>query len=212
MHAEIVISIALAGLGLAGTARAQAPAGGLEIVGKSTVGDWKCREASIQPEPASPGGFSGQPPASEAMDGVMTLRFPVHDIDCGDALMNDHLRHALKADRHPTISFALTSDQIERAVQAGSTPVAVDGTLTIAGRTEPVRTEVTVTPAPGNALRVKGEQSLRMSAFGVKPPSLLLGALKVRDLVRVAFDIVVRRPVAGLLGSRPPALAGPRIR
>ena len=87
-----------------------------------------------------------------------------------------------------------------------------DGTLTIAGRTEPVRTEVTVTPAPGNALRVQGEQSLRMSAFGVKPPSLLLGALKVRDLVRVAFDIVVRRPVAGLLGSRPPALAGPRIR
>ena len=36
--------------------------------------------------------------------------------------------------------------------------------------------------------------------------------VKLRDLVRVAFDIVVRRPVAGLLGSRPPALAGPRIR
>jgi len=55
---------------------------------------------------------------------------------CGDALMNDHLRQALLADRHPTISFALTSDQLARAVQAGSAPVAVNGTLTIAGRSD----------------------------------------------------------------------------
>lgn len=199
MHAEIAVSIALVGLGLAGTARAQAPGGALEILGTSTVGGWKCREATIQPATASPGGLPGQPPAVEPLERGMTLRFPVHDIDCGDAVMNDHLRHALKADRHPTISFALTSDQLERAVQAGSTPVAVDGALTIAGRTEPVRTQLTVTAAPGHAFRVKGEQSLRMSAFGVKPPSLLLGALKVRDLLRVAFDIVVRGPVAGLL-------------
>ena len=204
MHARIAIGIALAGLGLAGAARAQAPAGGLVIRGTSTVGDWKCREATIQPTTASPRGLPGQPPAAGPPEGGMMLRFPVHDIDCGDALMNDHLRHALEADRHPTISFALTPDQIKRAVQAGSTSVAVNGALTIAGRTEPVRTQLTVTSAPGHALRVKGEQSLHMSAFGVKPPSLLLGALRVRDLVRVAFDIVVRGPVAGLLGHRPP--------
>ncbi len=44
-----------------------------------------------------------------------------------------------------------------------------------------------------------------MSQFDVKPPHLLFGALKVRDLVRVAFDFVLRGPAAALLGHGPSA-------
>ncbi len=217
MRTEIIFSIALT-LGFVGAARAQTPAraqppagaptpapaptpaGGLVLAGSSTVGDWTCRESTVQPAPATPAPASGTPAATEPPPTGVTLRFPVGDIDCGDGVMNDHLRQALQADRHPTISFALPPDQLKRAVQAGSTPVAVNGSLTIAGRTEPVQTEVTVTPAPGHALRVQGEQSLRMSAFGVKPPRLFFGALKVRDLVHVAFDLVLRGPALALLG------------
>jgi polyisoprenoid-binding protein YceI len=203
MRTEIIFSLAL-GLGCAGmaraqTPRAQAPAGGLVLAGSSTVGDWTCREATVQPAPAAPAASPGTT-TTELSPAGMTLRFPVQDIDCGDGVMNDRLRQALQADRHPTISFALPPDQLKRAVQAGSAPVAVNGTLTIAGRTEPVQTQVTVTPAPGHAVRVQGEQSLRMSAFGVKPPRLFFGALKVRDLVHVAFDLVLRGPALALLG------------
>ena len=202
-HAQIVMIVLLAGLGLARTSWAQSPAGGLKLTGTSTVGDWTCREPTIQPAPSSPGGLPGPQPAGEPSPHGMTLVFPVRDIECGNALMNDHLRQALKADRHPTISFSLPSDQLQRAVQAVSAPVVVDGTLTIAGRTEPVQTEVTATPMPDRGLRVQGEQVLRMSEFGVKPPRLLLGTLEVRDLVRVAFDLVLRGPVVALLGRHP---------
>jgi hypothetical protein len=205
MRAVIGIALAFVGVGLAGRAQAQAAAGGLELSGSSTVGNWTCREPTVHPAPASPAGVPGRTRAPDPASGGMTLRFPVHDIDCGDGTMNDKLRQALQADRHPMISFALTSEQLSRAVQAESAPVAVEGALTIAGRTEPVQTQVTVTPAAGHALRVRGEQVLRMSAFGVKPPRLLLGALKVRDLVHVVFDLVLRRPPLALHG---PAGAG----
>src|SRR5512135_725735 len=164
-RANIVIIVLLAELGLAAAARAQAPAGGLKLTGTSTMGDWSCREPTVQPAAPSPAPAA---PVVEPPPEGMTLFFPVRDIECGNALMNDHLRQALKADRNPTISFSLPSSQLQRAVQAGSAPVVVDGTLTIAGRTEPVRTEVTATPLPGHGVRVQGEQLLRMSAFGVK--------------------------------------------
>ncbi len=157
MRAEAIIGLALAALGLAGPAGAQTPGGGLQLSGTSTVGDWTCREPTIQPAPASPVTLPTPPPGGQPASSGMTLLFPVRDIDCGDALITDHLRQALQADRHPTITFALPADQLQRAAQAGSAPVAVDGALTIAGRTQPVRTEVTVTPAPGHALRVQGE-------------------------------------------------------
>ena len=197
MRTHIIIPMALTAMGLAGTAWAQAPGGGLELTGTSTLGDWTCREPTFQPAPASPTARAGQP---EPPQPGMTLSFAVHDIDCGNGRMNDQLQHALQADRHPTISFALTPGQFDRVLHAGPAPVAVNGTLTIAGRTEPVQTRVTVTPAPGQALRVKGEQLLRMSTFGVKAPRLFFGALRVQDLVRVAFDIVLHRPGGAPLG------------
>jgi hypothetical protein len=48
------------------------------------------------------------------------------------------------------------------------------------------------TPADNGGLRVKGSKEFLMSEFGVKPPSLMLGTMKVRDKVKVNFDVVLR--------------------
>jgi hypothetical protein len=40
-------------------------------------------------------------------------------------------------------------------------------------------------------LRVKGSKQLRMTEYGVKPPSLMLGAMKVGDQVTVGYDIIL---------------------
>ncbi len=183
-------------------ALAQAPAGGaLEISGTSTVRDWRCRETAIGSVPAPPAGAATAPQA-DGLGGV-TLTFPVSAIDCGDSGMNGQLRSALKAKQYPTIAFGLPASEVARALNAGPVPVRVNGQLTIAGETRPVQTEVTVTRTPGQELQVRGEQSLKMTDFGVKPPVLMLGLLKVRDLVHVAFDVVVH---AASLGHLHPGL------
>ncbi len=210
MRRSFPIGLALVALGAGGAAQAQgagraAPVAGgaLEISGTSTVRPWSCREASIGATgangPAAAGGVNeAAPPARSssptpgAVANRLVLTFPVGGIDCGDPKINGQLRQALKANRYPAITFGLPAPEVTRALAAGAGTVVVNGELTIAGKTKPVQTEVTLTRAAGQDVQVQGEQSLRMTDFGLKPPVLMLGLLKVRDLVHVAFDVVLR--------------------
>ncbi len=177
-----------------GAVRAQTPSGALAISGSSTVRDWTCRETQVDAAHGSAGEAAAAPSRVQ-------LSFPVGAIDCGDDGMNDHLRQALKASRYPTITFGLPDSEVARALAAGPVPVRVHGELTIAGETRPVQTDVTVRRAPGQGLQVEGEQSLRMSDYGVKPPVLMMGLLKVRDLVHVAFKVFVHAATLGHAGG-----------
>ena len=49
--------------------------------------------------------------------------------------------------------------------------------------------EVTVS---GNVLRAKGEMDLIQTHFGITPYSTLLGAIAVKDRIRIKFDLVAR--------------------
>lgn len=96
---------------------------------------------------------------------------------------------ALQADRHPTVDF--TSREI--ATVAGG--YAVSCTLTIAGTSHDVVVDVRVAEGAGGwslAARVPVLQT----AYGVTPYSTMLGALRLRDQVEVAFDAEVATPVA----------------
>jgi hypothetical protein len=41
-------------------------------------------------------------------------------------------------------------------------------------------------------MRVKGSYDLRMTEYGLKPPSLMMGAMKVKELVKVNFDLLLK--------------------
>ncbi len=192
---RISLSLGMALVALApGMLRAQAPSGALQITGTSSLSDWTCRDTTMGAQPGAAGGPAAVPTGA---NGGVTLTFPVGGIDCGNSKMTGQLRDALKASRYPTISFGLSAAEIHRALAAGSAPVRVDGQLTIAGETKPVQTEVTVTRAPGQGLQVAGEQSLKMTDFGVKPPVALLGLIKVRDLVHVVFNVLIHAATLG---------------
>lgn len=201
MQNLFVLGSAMAALALGPSPRPQAPTGALAISGTSTMGDWKCREA-IGPMPAAPLSVGG---TNQFVEAGLTLTFPVAGVDCGDATMNGKLRDALGAKRYPAIAFVLPPAEVARALAAGSAPLRLNGFLTIAGQTRPAQPEVTVTGSPELGVHVQGEQSLKMTDFGVRPPSLFFGTLRVRDLVHVVFDVVLRvssRPRLGLQRAR----------
>jgi hypothetical protein len=62
---------------------------------------------------------------------------------------------------------------------------AIEGTLTLNGRTQPVRLQVQ-NPAPG---RYRGGTAVAQTTFGVTPYTGLFGALKLKDEVTVEFDV-----------------------
>jgi polyisoprenoid-binding protein YceI len=98
-------------------------------------------------------------------------------------------RKVLTADRHPEASFSATDFQ-----PAGDGGV-ISGTLTLAGRSRPLRLEVT-SPA---ADEYRATTSITQTDFGIKPYSAFLGSLRVRDAVSVQVEISFAEP--GSAGS-----------
>jgi YceI-like domain len=64
---------------------------------------------------------------------------------------------------------------------------AVEGTVTLNGKTQPARLQVT---APGNG-QYRGSATLAQTGFGIKPYSGFFGALKLKDEVTLEFQVTL---------------------
>jgi len=161
----------------------------LTIDGTATmVGKWACGgDAKVDARPAA----SAQPvPGLSAGVATVTVTASVPGIECGDNTMNKHLRKALKMDEYPEIRYQAEKYTL---VDNGSA-VQTSGELTIAGVTKPIGLGAKLIALPEGGTRVTGTVEINMADFGVKPPSLFFGALKVANIVSVKFDTVVKLP------------------
>jgi polyisoprenoid-binding protein YceI len=151
----------------------------LWLEGTSTVRSYKCTaakfDASVYGEPAA---------APAQVVSTASLVVPVAQLDCGNKTMNEHMRKALKSDKFPQISWKMDSYEVQ------GTSVLVDGKLTIAGKENAIQLKGTGT-AENGVIRFKGSKQFKMTEYGVKPPSLMLGTMKVGDPVTVSFDLVL---------------------
>ena len=100
--------------------------------------------------------------------------------------MLDHLRDAMKEKAYPDIVYRLTDYTL-----TGSDAAQANGTLTIAGVTKPVKIDVRLSPA-SQGIKVAGDTTIDMTQFGVTPPVIFEGLLKVGKDVRIRFDAVLQ--------------------
>lgn len=89
----------------------------------------------------------------------------------------------LDTERYAEIRFHSTT--IERA---GDARWKVRGNLLLHGQTRSVVVEVSEKEG-----RYRGSATLKQSDFGIKPVSLFGGTVKVKDVVRIEFEIVLTR-------------------
>jgi polyisoprenoid-binding protein YceI len=89
---------------------------------------------------------------------------------------------ALHAAEHPHAAFA------SREIEQDDAAVQLAGDLSIAGTTKRVLTNFRITPRDGRTC-VRGKVPVPQSAFGVKPYSLMMGALQVADEVLVEVEL-----------------------
>jgi polyisoprenoid-binding protein YceI len=73
----------------------------------------------------------------------------------------------------------------------GAGTARISGELTMAGQTRPVTLEGAVTSEDGK-VRVRGSKRLVMTDFGVQPPSLMMGTMKVAPPVTIGFDVTLK--------------------
>ena len=167
------------------------PESRLWINGSSTMRSFECKAASFDAvvESTGPGAVRAVLAGEKAVSGV-EFRVPANRLDCGNGTMNDHMLKALKAKDHPEIVFRLSSYDVAKA--AAGVEGSATGSLTIGGVTKPITMTGTAAELDGGTLRVKGSHEIRMKEYGLKPPTLMLGTLKVDERVKVSFDLLLK--------------------
>jgi polyisoprenoid-binding protein YceI len=96
----------------------------------------------------------------------------------------------LEPDKYPDITFKSTDVSVE--ARGGLFRVKLGGDLTLRGVTRRVVIPAEVT-LEGDALRARGEFTVKRSDFKVPATSAFHGTVRVRDRLKVSFDIVARR-------------------
>jgi hypothetical protein len=171
-------------LGQAGTGLAQSNVD-FTVSGTSTVRSWTCEakgalvtsagSASTQPIP----GLDGGVPSA-------TVTVPLKAFKCPNEEMTQHLNEAMKSDKFADIVFKLEKYEIA-AGQGQAT-----GAMTIVGNTQPFTVPITLKPGP-QGVELSGDTRLDMTKFGVDPPVVMLGLMKVGAQIRIQFKGVVAK-------------------
>jgi hypothetical protein len=99
--------------------------------------------------------------------------------------LTDGDRREIKKTMSGILGDATASFTSSRVIPAGASGGAVEGTVTLNGKTQPARLQVTA-PGPG---RYRGTATVTQSGFGIKPYTGFFGALKLRDEVGLEFEV-----------------------
>jgi polyisoprenoid-binding protein YceI len=102
-------------------------------------------------------------------------------------VMDNKTYDALKADAHPGILFTLDAPVRLSQVREGQTTVPVKGSLELAGVSRSVIMLVKTFEIGNGKLLFEGSQVLKMTDYGVKPPSALFGTMKAAPDITIRF-------------------------
>ena len=168
----------------ADSAGAQQPGVDFSVSGTSTVRSWTCTVKGVLA--VTPG--TGTPAAPGFPTGVQiaTITVPVKSFTCPNEEMTQHLFDAMKPDKFPEIVYRL-----EKYEMAGARAQA-KGTITIGGVTAPIDFPILFKTVPEGVL-IEGNTRIDMTKFGIDPPVVMLGLLKVGPQVRIEFKGAVGR-------------------
>lgn len=169
-----------------------ASASTFQIEGRSTAGAYTCASDDV-------GGVAHLAPTTvrnvreevHRSQADVSVLVPARSFDCGKSRMNADFYEALQADEHPVIRYDLVRADVRRGpAPDGGIELDVEGRLAIAGTTRTVQATVTGYRFAEGIYRVQGSLPLRMSDFGIEPPTALFGLVKARDEIEVHFDLV----------------------
>lgn len=168
------------------------------IDGQATTGPFTCQAPQVEGRGTLRAAGAGR--SAEAL-----VLIPVRGFECGNRRMNADLYDALDAKDHPFIRFELAEAEALRlrADSAGRNSLRVTGYLMLAGTRKPVEVHVRWWRSAEGQVRAYGEKALRMSDFGIEPPTALLGLIKARDRITVRFELAAARTSVGRASGGP---------
>ena len=159
----------------------------LTIAGDSSVHKWKVETKVI-------GGFLNLDVNALGKPGKFSTKgsviIPVRQLKSGKKRMDEVMHAALNEPKHKLIKFTINSLEV-KSVKNNKANCICSGTIQINGITKPLTMEVGITNA-GEKLTVEGQTLLKMTNFGITPPSpkLPTGNIVTKEEVKISFSWV----------------------
>lgn len=153
----------------------------LKVKGTSTVHDWEMVAEKVNSELLV--AFNGQN-NFEFKD--VSVACQAEKILSDNSIMDSKTHKALKASKHPTISFkmrSLSNFKINDSSFSGE----LTGYVKIAGVTKQLKFKFSGNIISKDKIQVNGVVPLKMSDFNIEPPTAMLGALKTGNEVEVEY-------------------------
>lgn len=120
----------------------------------------------------------------------MSVDIPVVSIKSEEKekLMDKKTYEAFNSEKNPTISFHLTEVN-DMKINGTDINVTVTGNLTMGGTTKKIVLKSIGKNTKTGVYEFKGNVALKMTDFKMKPPTALLGIMKVGDTVTLNYDM-----------------------
>jgi len=156
------------------------------VSGTSTLHDWEMKSSKGQVDAT----------ISIANDVVtfsgLSFDFPAESLKSGHSMMDNNTYKALATGKNPNISFVLLSGNVT-SVGANTYQLKGIGKLTIAGTTKQTDLEVTLKYNPADkSFTCTGTKKFKMTEYGVKPPSVMLGTIKTGDAISISYNLNIK--------------------
>lgn len=123
----------------------------------------------------------------------LTFSIPVNNLKSSEGLLNTRAYKALNAEKYTHINFKLAAAAITPQGN-NKYQIRATGMLTISGQSREVTLVANSSIQPDRTVIVTGSKKIKMSEFGIKPPSFMLGALKTGDEVTIDFSLKFNEP------------------
>lgn len=161
------------------------------VKGTSSVRAFECQAPVFVTSifSAADGALAGILAGEKTVDSV-AFSVPSATMDCRNGQMTGHMKKALKVTEFDSITFSAKDYSLATA-DSGMT-VVLNGTLTLGGVAKEISMTALAKPGPEGSLQLTGRHELSMKDYGLKPPTLMFGTMKVHDKVTVGFDLLLK--------------------
>jgi len=157
----------------------------VRLTGTSTLHDWEMKAAKGSSEVA----FVLDPAGKITSISRLSFTLPATSLKSEHTAMDNNTYKALNTDKNPNISFVLTSGTV---TQTGGDNYQLNcvGKLTIAGTVKETDLVAVGKYNPADkSFTVTGVKKMKMTDYNVKPPTVMLGAIKTGNDIAISYNL-----------------------
>ncbi|MBP3191808.1 YceI family protein [Natronogracilivirga saccharolytica] len=164
------------------------------IYGSANVTDWDAEVKTINGEITinNPEGKDWSEAEASWFESV-TVSIPVGDIDADSRRMNRNMHEYLKEDDYPEITYNLVEAEELASLDNPGYKLTVKGNISAAGASHEIVHDVEIAEQENGRLVISGSQDLKMSDFGIEPPTAMLGSVRARDEMTIEFELILEK-------------------